>query len=48
MFKSFDELIRFNQTRFQVARQAVVRAVSGVVLAAAGFQAVYSLLFAIE
>jgi hypothetical protein len=48
MFKSLDELIRFNRTRFQLVRAALVRAVSGIVLAAAGFQAVYSLLFAFE
>lgn len=44
MFKSFDELVRFNRSRFQVWREAVLRWASGIVLAGAGFQAIYSLI----
>jgi hypothetical protein len=44
MFKSLDELIRFKRTQFHVLRESVVSWVSGIVLAGAGFQAVYALL----
>jgi hypothetical protein len=48
MFKTLDELIRFKQSRLQLLRESVVRWATGIALAAAGFQAVYSLIFAIE
>jgi hypothetical protein len=44
MFKSFDELIRFKRSQFHVWRESLVRWISGIVLAGAGFQAVYSLM----
>jgi hypothetical protein len=48
MFKSLDEMIQSNQSRFQRWREAVVRWASGIVLAAASFEGVYSLIFALE
>lgn len=50
MFKSLDEMIRirFKASRLEVWRQALVRGTVGVAGAAAGFQAVYSLILALE
>jgi hypothetical protein len=48
MFKSLDELIRFKQSQFQVWREASIRWATGILGAAAGFQAVYALLVAFE
>lgn len=48
MFKSLDESIRFNRSRFQLWREVVVRWATGIVLAGAGFQAVYTMMFAFE
>jgi hypothetical protein len=48
MFKSFDELIRFNRSQLRVWWEASVYRAGGVAVSAAGFQAIYSLLFAIE
>ena len=48
MFKSLDEMIRFNRSRLDVAWDALLRWVSGVLVAGAGFQALYSMLFAFE
>jgi hypothetical protein len=48
MFKTLDEMIRFRRTRLEMGRQHLIRALSGIALSAAGFQAVYSLLYAIE
>ena len=48
MFKSLDELIRFKRSRFELRWGALVRWGSGLVLAAGGFQAIYSIIFAFE
>jgi len=50
MFKSLDEMIRvrFKGSRLQGRREAVVRWTVGIAGAAAGFQAVYSLILALE
>jgi hypothetical protein len=50
MFKNLDELIRtrFKTSRFELWRQAVVRWTVGVAGAAAGFQAVYSMILALD
>jgi hypothetical protein len=50
MFKSLEEMIqiRFRPTRLQLWRDAVVRWAVGIAGAAAGFQAVYSMILALE
>jgi hypothetical protein len=48
MFKSFEELIRFKRSRFQIWREAMLHRISGIVLAAAGFQAIYSVILAFD
>ncbi len=50
MFKSLDEMIRirFAASRLQLWRAALVRCAAGVTGAVAGFQAVYSMILAIE
>lgn len=44
MFQSLDELIRFKRSQFSVWRESLVQWISGIVLAGAGFQAIYSLM----
>ena len=50
MFKSLDEMIRirFAASRLQLVRNAAVRSAAGVAGAMAGFQAVYSMILALE
>jgi len=50
MFKSLDEMIRirFAVPRLQLWRDALVRCAVGVAGAVAGFQAVYSMILALE
>lgn len=48
MFKSLDESIRFNRSRFRLWREAVIRWATGIALAGAGFQAVYAMMFEFE
>jgi hypothetical protein len=50
MFNNLDELIRtrFKPSRFQLLRDALIRWTVGVAGAAAGFQAVYSMILALE
>jgi len=47
MFNDLDELIRSKRSRFQVWRE-LASGVTGVALAGAGFQAIYSMLVALE
>jgi|HubBroStandDraft_4_1064222.scaffolds.fasta_scaffold131886_3 hypothetical protein len=50
MFKSLDEMIRirFAVSRLQLLRDTLVRGAVGVAGAVAGFQAVYSMILALE
>jgi hypothetical protein len=50
MFKSLEEMIhsRFKPTRLQLWRDALVRWTVGIAGAVAGFQAVYSMILALE
>ena len=50
MFKSLEEMIqlRFKPTRSQLWRKAFARWTVGIAGAAAGFQAVYSMILALE
>jgi hypothetical protein len=48
MFKSIDELIRSRRSRFQLWREALIAWGSGLAVAAAGFQTIYSMIFAFE
>jgi hypothetical protein len=50
MFKSLEEMIqlRFQPTRWQLWRHALVRWTVGIAGAAAGFQAVFSMILALE
>jgi hypothetical protein len=50
MFKSLDEMIRirFKASRLEVWREAGVRWTVGIAGAAVGFQAVYSMILALE
>lgn len=50
MFKSLEEMIhiRFKPTRSQLWRNAAARWTVGIAGAAAGFQAVYSMILALE
>jgi len=50
MFKSLDELIqsRFKASPLQFWRRTLVRWTAGIAGAAAGFQAIYSMILALE
>jgi hypothetical protein len=48
MFKSLDEMIEPKQSRFGAGWEALIRWVTGIAIASAGFQAVYSFIFAFE
>jgi hypothetical protein len=50
MFKSLEEMIqiRFKPTRWQLLRDALVRWTLGIAGAVAGFQAVFSMILALE
>ena len=47
MFNSLDELIRSKRSRFHVWRE-LASGVTGLALAGAGFQAIYSMIVAFE
>lgn len=47
MFQSLDERLERNRSRLQLLREALSGA-AAVLLAGAGFQAIYSLIFALD